>query len=86
VNPFERFEADLLVGGQQIDRLTADQSVEANRIRKDRREARRDRRLVCARQCSVGEIEQSEGSQDGDGFTKLEMVGLTSAAERSVVH
>ena len=33
VDPLERFEADLLIGGQQIERLSADQPVGADGVR-----------------------------------------------------
>ena len=43
-------------------------------------------RLVAARQRAVRQVEESERGEDGDRLAELEVIGLSPAPERGIVH
>ena len=86
MNALEQLEADLLLGRQQVGGLAADQPVRADGIGEERRQTRRERRVVVARERAVGEVEQAERREDRDRLAERQVIRRPAAPERRIVH
>ena len=86
MNLLEHLETDFLVGRQEIRGLAADQSIQPDRLRQQRRERRGERRLVGRGQRAERHVQQAECREDRDRLTELTMVGRSAPSQRRIVH